>query len=402
MNESIPILPDAASTSASEVDLLSLTLLSITVVFSVGIACAIGYFALQYWHTRDVNRKLHESVKAHWQIELTWSLIPLIILMVMFSWGADMFVRYHEPPDNPIEINVVAKQWMWKIGHESGPREINALHIPIGRPVRLTMISEDVIHSFYVPAFRNKQDVLPGRYTTMWFEATKPGTYHLFCAEFCGTNHSRMIGQVIVQSPADHAAWLESQPVASAAERGRRLMDSSGCLQCHGSDGNRFGPPLNGLFGRQVVLKDGSRHTVDESYIRRAILEPQTQMRAGFQPIMPSFDGKLTPEQVLDIMMYLKSVADADGPVAGPGPDTASLLPESPHSSSPPSGGEDGRRPDEGGLGPDDSQLSKTLTELPLTQALSPSRGEGANAFPAPPATTDSSSSGNNSREEIK
>ncbi len=320
MKESFQLFPEAASSTANEVDLLSLTLLAITVVFSVGIACVITYFAYRYWHTKAVNRELHDSVKAHWQIELTWSIIPLIILMAMFWWGADMFVRYHKPPDNPIEVNVVAKQWMWKLGHESGPREINALHIPVGRPVRLTMISEDVIHSFYVPAFRTKQDVLPGRYTTMWFEATKPGTYHLFCAEYCGTDHSKMTGEIIVQRPADYAAWLESQAVMSSAERGRRLMDSSGCLQCHGADSNLVGPPLNRLFGRKVVLNDGSQHTVDKAYVRRAILEPQSQVRAGFQPLMPSFEGKLTPEQVLDISAYLKSVAAADGPVAGPGP----------------------------------------------------------------------------------
>lgn len=333
MNESFRILPEAASRSAGEVDLLSLTLLGIATIFSAGIAMAIVFFAVRYWHTRDVNREVHDSVRGHWVIEIFWATVPLLILLVIFWWGMDLYLREHKPPTDAIEVSVVAKQWMWKIGHASGPREINTLHIPVGRPVRLTMISEDVIHSFYVPAFRVKRDVLPGRYSTMWFEPTKVGTYHLFCAEYCGTDHAKMIGQVIVQTPEDHAAWLSSQQTMTRAQRGRRLLESSGCVQCHGesADGEpRNGPSLSGIFGRRGPLKDGTQPVVDAAYIRRAILEPQSQVHAGFTEVMPSFAGKLDPEQILDITAYIESIADATGPLPGPGKTSLRDMPDSP------------------------------------------------------------------------
>lgn len=320
MNDSFRFFPESASKAARAVDALSLTLLGIATVFSVGICVSIIFFIARYWHTRRVNRELTRSVVMQWIVELTWTLGPLAILMFVFLWGAAVYVDAHQPPQNAVEINVVAKQWMWKVAHESGPREINALHIPVGRPVRLTMISEDVIHSFYVPAFRTKQDVLPGRFTTLWFEAVKPGNYHLFCAEYCGTEHSKMIGRVFVQSPDEYASWIESLSVETQSQRGRRWVESFGCLRCHARMNEvQIGPPLNGLVGSDVMLADGNRRQVDAEYLRTAMIDPQAESRAGYSKSMPSYDGQLSADQIMDIIAYLRSIADTSGPLAGPG-----------------------------------------------------------------------------------
>ncbi|GAA4468021.1 cytochrome c oxidase subunit II [Novipirellula rosea] len=331
MNQSLRLLPDAASRSATEVDIISLTLLGITTFFSVAIALAIIFLVARYWHNRDVNRESTSTNRMHWIVELTWSIGPLIILLAVFAWGAALYIKEHRPPSDAIEIYVVGKQWMWKISHQNGRREINSLHVPTGQPVRLTMISEDVIHSFFVPAFRTKRDVLPGRYTTLWFEPTKPGVYHLFCAEYCGTEHSKMIGEVIVQTPQEYAGWLAAEESESLAQRGRRQFEAMGCLQCHGGFiGNESpavaGPPLTGLYGRTVMLSDGESVIADEAYIRRSLLDPQADVHAGFKPLMPSYDGKLQPEQIMEITAYLKSIADAIGPLAGPGMENGPTL----------------------------------------------------------------------------
>ena len=333
MNGFFRFFPEAASRSATEVDLLSLTLLAITTLFSLGIAAAIIFFVVRYGHARDVNRKSSHSNRLHWIVEISWSLGPLLILLAVFFWGAAVYVRAHLPPENPIEVYIVAKQWMWKIDHDGGRREINALHVPIGIPIRLTMISEDVIHSFYVPAFRIKQDVLPGRYSTLWFEATRPGVYHLFCAEYCGTNHSRMVGQVIVQTPEEYARWVADDDAESLAQRGRRQIEALGCLQCHGrvDGGLQVGPPLTGLYGRSVPLRGGEFVVADDAYIRHAILDPQSQRRAGFSTLMPSYEGQLEAEQIVEITAYIRSIADATGPLAGPGfePEQGAVPPNS-------------------------------------------------------------------------
>ncbi len=307
MNESFRVFPETASRGASAVDSISLALLGITTVFSIGIMLAIMFFIAKYWHTRDVNRTSTASPLTHWLMESVWSLGPFVILMVMFTWGAVVYVREHQPPENALEINVVAKQWMWKVAHESGRREINSLHIPIGQPVRLTLISEDVIHSFFVPAFRTKQDVLPGRYTTLWFEPTRPGTYHLFCAEYCGTNHSKMIGEVVVQTPEEYAKWSADTDEGSLAQRGQRLFHSMKCVGCHEPiEGNQTGPSLAGLVGSNVPLEDGTTAVADAAYIRRSIVDPQAQRRVGFKALMPSYEDKIGPEQIMEIIAYLR------------------------------------------------------------------------------------------------
>ena len=312
MSQSLPLFPESASSSAAQVDYLALALLGITLFFSLGIACTLVYFTARYWHAREAPRGRHISNRAHWIIESTWIAIPLAILIAMFVWGAKVYVSAHEPPDDSLEIYVVGKQWMWKIAHPEGRREINELHIPLGQPIRLTMISEDVIHSFYVPEFRVKQDVVPGRYSTLWFEPTKPGRFHLFCAEYCGTSHAKMIGEVVVMPPEDYADWLEGsedeQP--SLAQEGEAIMQEVGCNQCHDpQDGNHQGPELLTLYNQMVELDRGGWVRADQEYIRRSILEPASEGRLGFAKTMPSYEGKLSAEQIVAITAYLKEQA---------------------------------------------------------------------------------------------
>lgn len=320
MTEPLHFLPESASQSAIDVDRLGLALLAITTLFSIGIALAILLFISRYWHTREVNRDFQPSATMHWLVESVWSLGPLTILLSVFFWGAAIYVRHHRPPANPLQINVVAKQWMWKVAHPAGRREINSLHVPTGRPVRLTMISEDVIHSFFVPAFRLKQDVLPARYTTLWFQANRPGTYHLFCAEYCGTDHSKMIGKIVAMQPENYSDWSASGDAQTPPQRGRELIETLGCLQCHSVvNGTQLGPSLTGLWGSSIPLRQGERVIADETYLRRSILQPASQIHEGFEARMPSYEGKIDPAQMLDILAYLRSIADTTSPIAGPG-----------------------------------------------------------------------------------
>lgn len=323
MNSGMRFLPEAASQGADRVDLLSLGLLIVTALFSLGIAIAIIVFAFRYWHGREVNREPARPASTHWLTEVTWSGVPLLIVLGLFGWGAVIYFQDRRSPPDALDVYVVAKQWMWKIGHEGGRREINTLHLPVGRDARLTMISEDVIHSFYVPAFRTKQDVLPGRFTSIGFKPTRPGTYHLFCAEYCGTSHSEMVGKVVVQEPEAYAAWLAAADEPTPARAGRRWVERFGCLQCHGTgaddDDAAAAPPLAGLYGSRVPLRDGRIVIADENYLRRSILDPQADVVAGHEARMPSFDGEIEPSQMVEIIAYLKSIADASAPLAGPG-----------------------------------------------------------------------------------
>jgi cytochrome c oxidase subunit 2 len=254
-------------------------------------------------------------------LELAWTLIPLGLAMGIFVWGASLYFSMGAAPAEAIDIYVVAKQWMWKFQHLEGQREVNELHVPAGRAVRLTLTSEDVIHSFYVPEFRVKADVLPGRYTTAWFNATRAGRYRLFCAEYCGTKHSGMAGWIIVMEPAEFQVWLGGgagqEPLAAT---GQKLFGDRGCASCHRSDAEGRGPVLDGLFGRAVTLATGEVVTADEGYIRESILNPGAKIVGGFQPIMPTFQGLLNEEQLLQLMEYIKSLGAKPGqPPAVPG-----------------------------------------------------------------------------------
>jgi cytochrome c oxidase subunit 2 len=308
------LFPEQASTFAPQVDHLFFFLLAVAAFFTVGIFTAIAFFAIRY--RRRSEGELPRAVHGGLPLEIAWSVIPFGLTMVMFTWGASVYFKESRPPDNALQIYVVAKQWMWKLQHMEGRREINELHIPLGRPIKLTMTSEDVIHSFYVPSFRVKQDVVPGRYSTLWFQPTKPGRYHLFCAEYCGTKHSGMTGWIEVMAPRDYQAWLSGgATTGSLAENGQKLFEDLACGNCHKADGSGRCPTLVNLFGGTVVLTGGATVTADEAYIRESILQPAAKVVAGYQPVMPTFQGLVTEEGVLQLVEYIKSLGPK--PAAG-------------------------------------------------------------------------------------
>jgi cytochrome c oxidase subunit II len=302
-----PLWPTAASTTSDQVDALYLFLIAVTSAVTLMVVALILVFIFKYRHSKH---PVADQVVGSLPLELTWSLLPFGIFILFFVWGAHIYVAEATPPKDSMEIYVVAKQWMWKLQHQNGVREINSLHIPQDRDVRLTMISQDVIHSFWVPEFRVKADVLPGRYTTIWFRANHTGTFHLNCAEFCGTLHSGMIGKVIVMPPDRYDAWLNGGgEMGSFAEIGQKLFQSLGCTNCHRFDTQGRGPNIVGVYGKPVLLSDGTSVIADDAYIRDSILNPGAKIVAGFQPIMPSFQGVLTEDQVLSLIAYVKSLS---------------------------------------------------------------------------------------------
>jgi cytochrome c oxidase subunit 2 len=246
-------------------------------------------------------------------LEAIWTLIPFGIFMIMFIWGAGIYMTWAQPPPDAEEIFVVGKQWMWKFQHPEGQREIDQLHVPLGRAIRLTMISQDVIHSMFLPEFRVKQDVLPGRYTVTWFQTTKPGRYHLFCTQYCGTMHAGMIGEVVVMEPADYQGWLSGGSAeGSLASTGQKLFQQLGCTTCHRFDTQGRGPNLVGVYGKPVLLDDGRTVTADDNYIRESILTPGAKVVAGFKPIMPTFQGIVNEEQLLSLVAYVRSLSQPE------------------------------------------------------------------------------------------
>lgn len=301
-------MPESASTFSAQVDALYFYLSGVTVFFTLLISGVLIFFVIKY--RRRSLYEIPRPIAGSHKLEILWSVIPFIIAMSMFAWGAQVYFHQYRPPKNADEIYVVAKQWMWKIQHSTGQREINELHVPVGRKIKLIMTSEDTIHDFFVPAFRMKADVLPGRYTTQWFEATKPGTYHLFCAEYCGMNHSGMIGWVVVMQPTDFDNWLSGNSSQQApAVAGQQLYQSLGCVSCHGANGEGGrGPALAALFGRPVFLTNAQTLTADEAYIRESIENPQAKLVSGFGPIMPTFQGQVSPEQLIQLMAFIKSL----------------------------------------------------------------------------------------------
>jgi cytochrome c oxidase subunit 2 len=310
-----PLFPEQASTMAARVDALYFFLNAVAVFFSLLIAGLIVYFAIKY--RRRSPEAVGHVVHGGLLLEIGWTVIPFLITMVIFVWGASVFFAMARPPDETLNIYVVGKQWMWKFQHLDGQREINELHVPVGRPVKLIMTSEDVIHDVFVPAFRVKADVIPGRYSSIWFQPTKAGRYHLFCAEYCGTRHSGMIGEVVVMDPAEYQAWLSGGPSeGSLASAGEKLFADLACNSCHRPDAQGRGPVLEGLFGKTVTLASGEMEVVDEGYVRESILNPSAKIAAGYQPIMPTFQGLVTEEQLLQLVEYVKSLerrAPGDG-----------------------------------------------------------------------------------------
>ena len=324
MFTNFPFFPQQASAQAGEVDAIYFFMIAVTAFFSILIAALVVYFAIKYRrrHPDEIGHAIHGSLA----LELLWTIIPFFIVMIMFAWGAKVFFDLYRPPAGAMEIYVVGKQWMWKAQHMDGQREINELHVPVGRPVKLIMGSEDVLHSYFIPAFRVKADVIPGRYNVLWFTATQPGTYHLFCAEYCGTKHSGMVGSIIAMEPQDFQAWLsggraDESPVAA----GEKLFQDLACDTCHRTDTQGRGPVLANIFGKQVELQDGSTVLADEGYIRESIVNPQAKIAAGFQPIMPTFQGLVTEEQLLQLISYVKSLSQQ-----GRAPGSAPAAPQMP------------------------------------------------------------------------
>jgi cytochrome c oxidase subunit 2 len=304
MFTNFPFFPQQASEQAGQVDALYFFLIAVTGFFAVLIAVLVTVFAVKFHrrHGDEVGEAIHGSLV----LELLWTFIPLGITMVMFVWGAQVFFHITRPPKGAMEIFIVGKQWMWKAQHMDGAREINELHVPLGRPVKLVMGSEDVIHSFFIPDFRVKADVVPGRYNTLWFTATKTGKYHIFCTQYCGTKHSAMIGTVTVLDPSDYQAWLSGGAAGGTmAENGAKLFADLSCNTCHLENGQGRGPVLKGVYGKQVLITGGQIVTMDDAYIRESVLQPQAKVVSGFQPIMPTSQRRLTAEQSLQLLPYI-------------------------------------------------------------------------------------------------
>lgn len=313
MKSVFSLLPEQASTVAGHVDALYVFLVAVSIVFTILTAALVLLFVVRYRRRSedDVPPPPHEDSK----LEILCGSVLLVLVLVMFGWGAKVFFESSRPPADAMEILVVGKQWMWKLQHPNGKREINELHVPVGQPIQLTMTSEDVIHSFYIPAFRVKQDVLPGRYTKVWFEATQPGRYHLFCTEYCGTEHSRMGGFVTVLSQADYERWLRGAAATpeTPVEAGTRLFTQLGCVTCHSAGSGQLGPNLAGIVGHATKLTDGTEVLVDDEYLRESILNSQAKVVAGYQPVMPVFKGLISEDQLLQLIAYIKSLSGGGG-----------------------------------------------------------------------------------------
>jgi cytochrome c oxidase subunit 2 len=308
MFQHAPFWPDSASTMSGNVDALYIFMVLVTAAMTGLIFTLVAVFAVKYRRRKGQEA---EQIEGSTLLELTWSVLPFGVMMIYFVWGAIIFFKERTPPQGAAEVYVVAKQWMWKIEHMEGQREIDELHVPVGRDVKLIMTSQDVIHSFYMPAFRIKQDVLPGRYTVEWFRATKPGTYHLFCAEYCGTQHSGMIGSIVVMEPNDYQAWMSGSGSQPLAVTGQKLFSEMGCTTCHRSDTQERGPNLAGVFGKPVLLADGRTVTADENYLRESIVDPGAKVVKGFKPLMPTFQGQLSEEQLNALIAYVKSLNES-------------------------------------------------------------------------------------------
>ncbi len=298
------LMDPAAATSAAPVDALFTAMLLLCGTVAFVICLVIVVFAVRY--RRDSKVARHPPARQLPWLEIGWTVTPLVIFLGIFAWTARDYMKLYAPPADALPVMVVAKQWMWKLQHRNGRREINELHVPLGRPVLLKMTSQDAIHSFYVPAFRLKQDVLPGRYTGLWFTATQLGEFRLFCAEFCGTQHSRMTGRIVVMRPDDYARWLASGPaVPSLAQYGFALFRQLGCSGCHDAASTVHAPLLQGLPGRTVHLQDGRSVPADDNYLRDAILTPRKDVVGGFAPVMPSYAGQVSEEDIQALIAYL-------------------------------------------------------------------------------------------------
>lgn len=310
LSSGLHLLSEAASTQASRTDALFLAMLLLCGTVALVLLALVVFFALKYRRGRAVDRSEPREMKG---IEIAWTIAPLLVFFGIFGWAARDYVTMADPPANALPVSVVAKQWMWKLQHRNGRREINELHVPLGEPVVVTMTSQDVIHSFFIPAFRLKQDVVPGRYTRLWFTATQLGEFPLFCSEYCGSEHSQMTGRVVVMSPSDYGRWLASGPAQpSMAQYGFALFRQLGCSGCHDPRSTIRAPLLDCLYGRTVHLQDGRSLVADENYLRDSILVPDKDVVAGFAPVMPSFASQVSEEDLQALVAYIQSTRARD------------------------------------------------------------------------------------------
>ncbi len=312
-----PFFPEQASTVAMHVDALYFFLVALTIFFTGLVFAMVLTFSIKY---RKEKNPIATQIEGSVPLEIMWTVIPLGISLFIYVWAAALYFHMERAPKESLQVYVVGKQWMWKVQHPTGQREINQLHIPIHKNVRLTMISQDVLHSFSVPEFRVKHEVIPGRYTELWFNATKAGTYHLFCTQYCGTKHSGMIGEVIAMEPNDYQVWLSGGTEGgSLASNGEKLFTSLGCVTCHSGESGARGPDLHGQFGKPQKLGDGRTVVMDENYVRESILNPQAKLVAGFGPIMPTFSGQVSEESLIALVAYVKGLQPAAGAGAAAG-----------------------------------------------------------------------------------
>lgn len=304
----LSLFPEAASAQAGPIDALYWFLTIVSAVMTLLIFLCIVVFAWKY------HRRVHPhavQIEGSTKLELTWSIAPFLIMLIMFWWGADLYFKAQQPPKDAMEVFVTGKQWMWKVQYPDGSREIDELHVPVGQPVKLTMASEDVIHSFSIPAFRVRHDVVPGHYDSLWFTATKPGRYHLFCTEYCGNQHASMGGWVDVMDQRAYANWASGGGAqGTLAEQGQKLFEQFGCSTCHLLDQQGRCPILRGLYNKPVQLADGRTVTADDAYLRESILDPNAKIVAGFEPnVMPNFKGQITEENVIQLIGFIKSLS---------------------------------------------------------------------------------------------
>jgi cytochrome c oxidase subunit II len=301
------IIPPEASKIAPQVDALLVFMTLVSLVGLVLVGLLVTAFSIMY--RRDKN-PVATQIEGSTLLEATWTIIPLGLFLVMFVWGSVLYFRIYTPPPNAMNIYVVGKQWMWKAEHPGGQHEINSLHVPTGRPIQITLISQDVFHSFSIPAFRVKREAIPGRYTTVWFEATTPGAYHLFCTQYCGTQHSGMVGEVDVLTPEDYKKWLASSTSGvSLAQNGERLFASLSCNACHNGQPDSRGPSLADVYGSKLMLTTGQPILVDEAYLRQAILNPSQHITQGYAPIMPTYQGQISEEGLISLVEYIKNLS---------------------------------------------------------------------------------------------
>ncbi len=316
MLSDFPLFPEQASTVAGHVDLLFMFLCVLTGSVSLLVFIVIFFLAIKFRRTPE--NEIAQDYEPPHALEAAWIVIPSIIFVGIFIWGSWLYFHIARVPDHALDIYATGRQWMWKFQHAGGQREINTLHVPVNRPIRITMASEDVIHSLFFPAFRVKADVLPSRYRTMWFQATKTGRFHIFCAEYCGTLHSGMTGWVVVMEPTEYQRWLAGGSEGSLASQGEKLFQKYTCNTCHTNDATGRGPVLAGLYGTDVMLADNSIVKVDDNYVRESILNPTAKVVKGFSPIMPVFQGQVNEDDLLKLIAYVRSLQSSGAPAPSP------------------------------------------------------------------------------------